>query len=64
MLADGNGTYVDSLGLSVDASGGGMGLRGKRFAIIVDDGVATHVAVEEARQFEVSDAASILAALS
>jgi peroxiredoxin len=63
MLADGNGTYVDSLGLSVDASGGGMGLRGKRFAIVVDDGVATHVAVEEARQFEVSDAASILAAL-
>ncbi len=63
MLADGNGDYVNALGLDLDASGFGMGQRGQRFAIIVDDGVATHVAVEEPGQFEVSKAESILAVL-
>ena len=63
MLADGNGEYAAALGLELDASGFGMGKRGQRFAIIVDDGVATHVAVEAPGQFEVSKAESILAAL-
>ena len=60
MLADGNGEYVKALGLELDASGFGMGLRGERFAIIVDDGVATHVAVEAPGKFEVSSAEAIL----
>lgn len=60
MLADGNGEYVQALGLEMDASGFGMGQRGKRFAIVVDDGVATHVAVEEPGKFEVSKAEAIL----
>lgn len=60
MLADGNGDYVKALGLELDASGFGMGTRGERFAIIVDDGVATHVAVEGPGQFEVSKAEAIL----
>lgn len=63
MLADGNGEYAAALGLELDASGFGMGKRGQRFAIIVDDGVATHVAVEAAGQFEVSKAEAILAKL-
>ena len=63
MLADGNGDYSRALGLELDASGFGMGMRGQRFAIVVDDGVATHVAVEEPGQFEVSKAESVLAAL-
>lgn len=63
MLADGNGDYTRALGLETDASGFGMGMRGRRFAIIVDDGVATHVAVEEPGKFEVSSAEAILAAL-
>jgi peroxiredoxin len=63
MLADGNGDYVRALGLEMDASGFGMGQRGKRFAIVVDDGVATHVAVEEPGKFEVSKAEAILARL-
>ncbi|MCK5324883.1 MAG: peroxiredoxin [Woeseiaceae bacterium] len=63
MLADGNGEYAQALGLELDASGFGMGMRGQRFALIVDDGVATHVAVEEPGQFEVSKAEAILAAL-
>lgn len=63
MLADGNADYAKALGLDFDASGHGMGVRGQRFAIVVDDGVATHVAVEAAGQFDVSKAESILAIL-
>ena len=63
MLADGNGEYASALGLEMDATSFGMGTRGQRFAIIVDDGVAAHVAVEEPGKFEVSSAESVLANL-
>ena len=60
MLADGNGSYVKALGLELDASGFGMGTRGQRFAIVVDDGVATHVHVESGGEFKVSAAEAVL----
>jgi glutaredoxin/glutathione-dependent peroxiredoxin len=63
MLADGNGDYVEALDLVLDGTAYGMGKRGKRFALVVDDGVATHVAIEDPGQFEVSKAESILASL-
>jgi len=63
MLADGNGEYAQALGLEMDASGFGMGMRGQRFAIVVDNGVATHVGVEAPGEFEVSKAEAILNAL-
>jgi glutaredoxin/glutathione-dependent peroxiredoxin len=63
MLADGNGDYSRALGLELDGTGFGMGKRGQRFAIVVDDGTVTHVAVEAPGKFEVSSAESILAAL-
>jgi glutaredoxin/glutathione-dependent peroxiredoxin len=63
MLADGNGEYAAALGLELDASKFGMGKRGQRFAIVVDDGVASHVAVEAPGQFEVSKAEAVLKAL-
>jgi len=63
MLADGNGEYAKALGLDFDASGFGMGTRGQRFAIVVDDGVVTHIAVEAPGQFEVSKAEAILEVL-
>lgn len=63
MLADGNGEYSQALGLELDATGFGMGMRGQRFAIVVDDGVATHVAIEAPGQLEVSKAEAILEAL-
>ena len=63
MLADGNGDYTEALGLEMDATAFGMGRRGQRFAIVVDDGVASHVNVEEAGKFEVSSAESVLARL-
>jgi peroxiredoxin len=63
MLADGNGDYTAALGLELDASGFGMGQRGQRFAIVVEDGTASHVAVEAPGAFEVSKAEAILASL-
>ena len=63
MLADGNGDYVRALGLEMDGTGFGMGMRGQRFAIVVEDGTATHVAVEAAGQFEVSKVEAILQAI-
>ncbi len=56
MLADGNGTYAKELGLEMDGTGYGMGMRGQRFSIIVDDGVITHINIESPGQFEVSTA--------
>ncbi|MGI9330332.1 MAG: peroxiredoxin, partial [Gammaproteobacteria bacterium] len=63
MLADGNGDYSQALGLGLDASGFGMGQRGQRFALLVDDGVATGVYVEGPGEFKVSAADAVLAAL-
>lgn len=63
MLADGNGEYARALDLEMDATAFGMGTRSQRFAIIVDDGTATHVAVEAPGKLEVSKAESILAKL-
>jgi len=63
MLADGNGEYARALDLEMDGTKFNMGMRSQRFAIIVDDGVATHVAVEAPGEFEVSKADAVLAAL-
>ena len=63
MLADGNGDYARALGLELDAKGYGMGLRGQRFALIVKDGVATQVDIEQPGQFKVSAAEAVLAQL-
>lgn len=63
MLADGNGDFAKALGLELDASAFGMGLRAKRFALVADDGVVTHLFVEAPGEFEVSSAESVLAAL-
>ena len=62
MLADGNGTFTEALGLVLDGSGFGMGARSKRFAMVVDDGVVTLLNVDEAA-LEGSSAEAILAAL-
>ena len=63
MLADGNGEYAKALDLEMDGTAFGMGTRAQRFAIIVDDGVASHVAVEAPGEFDVSKAESVLANL-
>jgi peroxiredoxin len=63
MLADGNGDYAKALGLELDATGFGMGLRGQRFALIVDNGVAKGVFVEGPGEFKVSSAEYVLSHL-
>jgi peroxiredoxin len=63
MLADGNGDYVKALGLELNASAHGMGMRGQRFALVVKDGVATQVNVEAAGDFKVSAAEYVLGQL-
>ena len=63
LIADGNADLANALGLEMDGSGIGFGLRCQRFAAIVDDGTVTKLAVEEPMKFEVSAAEAILAAL-
>jgi peroxiredoxin len=60
MLADGNAEYVKALGLELDATGYGMGIRGQRFAIVAKNGVATQVNVEAPGEFKVSAADYVL----
>jgi peroxiredoxin len=63
MLADGNGDYAKTLGLELDGRGFGLGTRGQRFALIVKDGVATHVDIEAPKEFKVSTAENVLSQL-
>ena len=63
MLADGNAEYARALGLEMDASGFGMGMRGKRFAIVADDGVVKGLYVEGPGEFKVSSAEHVLSQL-
>jgi peroxiredoxin len=63
MLADGNGDYAKALDLVLDGTGFGMGMRGQRFALVVEDGFATHFAVEAPGQFEVSKVEAIMQAI-
>jgi len=63
MLADGNGELARALGLTVDASGFGMGTRSKRYAMIVDDGKVTELLVEPGGGLNVSSAESVLGKL-
>ncbi len=60
MLADGNADYTKSLGLDFDATGFGMGTRGQRFALVIDDGVVQQVHVEQKGEFKVSSADYVL----
>lgn len=64
MLADGNGTYTRALGLELDATGFGMGQRGQRFSVIVDDGVVAALNIEPPGQFGVSSAETALEQLA
>jgi peroxiredoxin len=63
MVGDGNGEFTKKLGLEMDGSGFGLGTRSQRYAMIVEDGVVTKLAVEEPGKFEVSKAEAVLEAL-
>ncbi|HFK2922317.1 TPA: peroxiredoxin [Stenotrophomonas maltophilia] len=60
MLSDGNAELTRALGLELDASASGMGIRSRRFALYVVDGVVRAAWVEQPGQFEVSSAEYVL----
>ncbi|HTQ07126.1 MAG TPA: peroxiredoxin [Polyangiaceae bacterium] len=62
-LGDGSAEFAKKLGLERDLSASGMGLRMKRFSLLVDDGIVKSVKVEAPGKFEVSDATTMLATL-
>ena len=63
MLADGNADFVKAIGLELDASGFGMGVRGQRFSFIAANGVVTQLNIEAPGEYRVSSAEHMLAAL-
>jgi len=63
MLADGNGEFAEALGLVMDGSGFGMGKRGQRFSMVVNDGTVEQLNIEAPGQFEVSSADHMLGQL-
>ena len=60
MLADGNGDFVEALGLTMDGSAFGLGKRGQRFAMVVNDGTVEQLHVEGPGEFKVSAAEYVL----
>jgi peroxiredoxin len=46
-LADGNGEFAKAIDLTIDASGNGLGIRSKRYSMLVEDGVVKKLNVEE-----------------
>ena len=64
MLADGNATLTDALGLEMDGSAFGLGKRSKRFALYAEDGVVKQLFVEAPGEYKVSSAEHMLAALN
>ncbi|ANC88466.1 peroxiredoxin [Sphingomonas sp. NIC1] len=63
MLADGNGDFAKAVGLTMDGSKFGMGLRSQRYAMLVEDGVVKQLHVEAPGEFKVSSAEHLLDAL-
>ena len=63
MIADGNADFSRAVGLEVDLSVGGMGIRSQRYAMVVNDGVVELLNVEAPREFKISDAETILDSL-
>ncbi|HEU0152961.1 MAG TPA: peroxiredoxin [Arenimonas sp.] len=60
MLADGNGAFTRAMGLELDATAFGMGLRAKRFALYAEDGIVKQLHVEAPGEFKVSSAEYVL----
>lgn len=63
MIADGSANFSKAVGLELDLTSGGMGMRSRRYAMIVNNGVVEKLNVEAPGEFKVSDAESILNSL-
>ena len=60
MMSDGSATFTNAVGLTLDLSARGMGLRSQRYSMLVVDGVVKTLNVEGPGKFEVSDALTML----
>jgi len=60
MMADGSAVYTKALGLDMDLTARGMGIRSQRYSMLVEDGVVQALNVEQPGKFEVSDAETML----
>ena len=60
MLADGNATFTKALGLEMDGSGYGLGIRAQRFALYAENGVVKAISIDKPGQFEVTSAEAML----
>ena len=60
MMGDGSAEYTKALGLELDLTARGMGMRCQRFSMLVDDGVVKALNIEAPGKFEVSDAETML----
>lgn len=60
MMADGSAAFTKAAGLELDLTGKGMGVRSRRYSMLVVDGVVKSLNIEGPGKFEVSDAASLL----
>jgi peroxiredoxin len=63
MLADGNGTFAEAVGLTMDGSKFGMGTRSQRYSMLIEDGVVKQLNVEAPGEFKVSAADYLLGQL-
>ena len=63
MLADGNGTFAEALGLDMDGSKFGMGKRSQRYSMVVNDGKVEQLNVEGPGEFKVSSAEHLIGTL-
>lgn len=63
MLADGNAEFTKAMGLTMDGSGYGLGLRSQRYAAIIEDGVIKHLNIETAPGVDASSAETCLSLL-
>lgn len=63
MLADGNGAFTEAMGLVMDGTAIGLGMRSKRYAAIIDNGVITSLDVESKPGVDVSSCAAVLTRL-
>ena len=60
MLADGNGSLTEAMGLEMDGTAFGLGKRSKRYALVADDGVVKQLFVDAPGEFKVSSAEHVL----
>ena len=61
MMGDGSAAFTSALGLTMDMSARGLGVRSQRYSMLVDDGVVRTLNVEAPGKFEVSNAETLLA---